>query len=163
METSTDRRMLIRHIAQVLVRLNWLGHRRFAMRLLKHNLTPPQFGVLSYLIATPAGCQMHQLAEILVCNPATMTGIVDRMEKAGLVARQYDGVDRRQVLVKSTEQGRVVGEEILLSMRQPAREIFADFDDAELATFAALLSKLVGKLECQETAGLFPNPNGEPA
>jgi DNA-binding MarR family transcriptional regulator len=51
---------------------------------------------------------MGQLAEALDVSVASMTGIVDRMEKRGLVERHHDSEDRRVVLVQPTDTGRAV-------------------------------------------------------
>jgi DNA-binding MarR family transcriptional regulator len=51
---------------------------------------------------------MSHLADALEVSVASMTGIVDRMEKRGLVERRHDGADRRVVLVHTTEAGRDV-------------------------------------------------------
>jgi DNA-binding MarR family transcriptional regulator len=55
---------------------------------------------------------MSRLAEALDVSVASMTGIVDRMEKRGLVERQHDREDRRVVLVHPTDAGRNVFTEI---------------------------------------------------
>jgi DNA-binding MarR family transcriptional regulator len=55
---------------------------------------------------------MSHLAEALDVSVASMTGIVDRMEKRGLVERRHEDKDRRVVLVYPTEGGRDVFREI---------------------------------------------------
>jgi len=55
---------------------------------------------------------MSHLAEALDVSVASMTGIVDRMEKRGLVERRHEDRDRRVVLVYPTEGGRDVFREI---------------------------------------------------
>lgn len=48
---------------------------------------------------------MGALADDLDVSVASATGIVNRMEKRGLVVRRHDAVDRRVVLVEPTKQG----------------------------------------------------------
>ncbi len=48
---------------------------------------------------------MNRLAELLDVSQASATGIVDRMEQRGLVARERDAEDRRIVRVVLTPQG----------------------------------------------------------
>jgi DNA-binding MarR family transcriptional regulator len=55
---------------------------------------------------------MSGLAEALDVSVASTTGIVDRMEKRGLVERRHEERDRRVVLVYPTEAGRDVFREI---------------------------------------------------
>lgn len=55
---------------------------------------------------------MSHLAEELDVSVASMTGIVDRMEKRGLVERRHEDKDRRVVLVYPTEAGRDIFREM---------------------------------------------------
>lgn len=55
----------------------------------------------SVLIAIPA----HVLGKKLQITSATMTGILDRLEKMGLVERRPHPDDRRAILVCLTDQG----------------------------------------------------------
>ena len=68
------------------------------------NLTPPQYVVLT-LLWEHDGRTFKELAAGVQCTPATMTGIVDTLEKKGLVARAPNPADRRSLLAKLTEDG----------------------------------------------------------
>ncbi|MGD8453908.1 MAG: MarR family transcriptional regulator [Phycisphaerae bacterium] len=68
-------------------------------------LTPPQFGVLARL-CVENGQRQATLCERCAVDPNTMVGIVDRLEKAGLVVRRRDPQDRRACLVQITAKGR---------------------------------------------------------
>ncbi|MEI8334752.1 MAG: MarR family transcriptional regulator [Chloroflexota bacterium] len=52
--------------------------------------------------------QMSRLAEALDVSDASATGIVDRMEKRGLVGRRHDADDRRVVIVSLADGGSAV-------------------------------------------------------
>jgi DNA-binding MarR family transcriptional regulator len=68
-------------------------------------LTPPQYFILS-LLSDNDGRPFKELAEALACTRATVTGIVDTLEKKALVTRNPHPDDRRSMLVKLTEGGR---------------------------------------------------------
>jgi DNA-binding MarR family transcriptional regulator len=68
-------------------------------------LTPPQYFILS-LLAEKDGQPFKDLAEALACTRATVTGIVDTMEKKGLVVRRPNPEDRRSLLLKLTDKGK---------------------------------------------------------
>ena len=68
------------------------------------NLTPPQFQTLR-LLWVRDGQPFKDLAEANGCTRPTMTGIVDTLEKNGLVKRQPNLDDRRSLLVTLTEKG----------------------------------------------------------
>ena len=52
-----------------------------------------------------AGYPMHVIGELLLASRANITGLVDSLEKKGLVRRQEDPDDRRSKLVRITPQG----------------------------------------------------------
>ncbi len=90
--------------------------------------------VLSLLESEPA-LSMTRLADTLDVSVASTTGIVDRMEKRGLVARLHDVEDRRVVLVQSTELGRTVCSELDSDARDRIGGLIGELSDEELAGF----------------------------
>jgi DNA-binding MarR family transcriptional regulator len=70
---------------------------------------------------------MSKLAEALDISVASMTGVIDRMEKRGLVERRHDLEDRRVVLVHPAPGG---------------RQLFADIDDRRRHGLAKLLDTM---------------------
>ncbi|MGD9092124.1 MAG: MarR family transcriptional regulator [Anaerolineales bacterium] len=68
------------------------------------DLTPPQFQTLR-LLWDQDSQPFKDLAVSLGCTRPTMTGIVDTLEKKGLVSRQPNPNDRRSLLVTLTERG----------------------------------------------------------
>jgi DNA-binding MarR family transcriptional regulator len=79
---------------------------------------------------------MSHLAEALDVSVASMTGIVDRMEKRGLVERRHEGKDRRVVLVYPTDAG---------------RDVFGEIDQRRRMG----LGKLLERLSAEELEGLL--------
>lgn len=71
----------------------------------EHGLTPAQARAVVTL-AEPA--PMRQLAARLSCDKSNVTGIVDELEKRGLVARQADPHDRRIKQLVFTDAGRTL-------------------------------------------------------
>src|SRR3954470_20309538 len=65
---------------------------------------------------------MSALADHLVCDASNVTGIVDKLESRGLIARQNAGHDRRVKMLAVTEKGRAMQERISARMleRPPA-------------------------------------------
>jgi DNA-binding MarR family transcriptional regulator len=70
-------------------------------------LTPAQYSVLR-LLWQRDGRQFHELASVCCCSPSTITGVVDTLEKKGLVTRQANPQDRRSLLVRLTDAGRAM-------------------------------------------------------
>jgi DNA-binding MarR family transcriptional regulator len=67
-------------------------------------LTPPQYFVLT-LLWEKDGRPFKELAAAANCSRASMTGIVDTLERKGLVVREPNPDDRRSLLVKLTGEG----------------------------------------------------------
>ena len=112
-------------IEQLILRVGWLEQRRFAQDLSDFDLTVPQFFVLRSISLSEQQCTMSALAGDTLQHCATMTGIVDRLAKMGLVTRQRDVCDRRQVLVELTPAGREVLAKVHGSREKRLRETLA--------------------------------------
>lgn len=69
------------------------------------DLTPPQYFVLG-LLWEKDGRPFKELAAASHSSRATITGLVDVLERKGLVTREPNPDDRRSLLVKLTKQGR---------------------------------------------------------
>jgi DNA-binding MarR family transcriptional regulator len=86
----------------------------------RYKLTGPQLVCLRQLVAE-GDCTPSVLAREVSLSPATVTGILDRLESRELVKRYRDNVDRRKVILKATDQGRKLAERAPL----PLHESFA--------------------------------------
>src|ERR1039458_5640760 len=77
------------------------------------DLSPSQFNVLNLLRFNPAGLSQTDLSRQLIMHRSNVTGLVDRLEKRGLVARQEVAADRRAYSVVLTAPGTRLLREIL--------------------------------------------------
>jgi DNA-binding MarR family transcriptional regulator len=108
METATDTRH--RPAEDASVPEGWaelrtlLGHqrRRFLIAASELDLHPAQAGALLQL-SSPL--PMNELAGLLGCDNSNVTGLVDRLQARGLVARQANPDDRRVKTVVLTTAG----------------------------------------------------------
>jgi DNA-binding MarR family transcriptional regulator len=73
------------------------------------------------------GPTQTELAEHLKITPATMTKMLQRMEKAGFIQRKIDPADQRISRVYLTDAGRAVQNEVEAVFRQIEEETFANF------------------------------------
>ncbi len=81
------------------------AQRIVATTLGESGLTPDQYLVLASLRGKD-GRPLREIADALRCSPSTVTGIVDTMEKKGLVAREDNPEDRRSSLLCLTAKGK---------------------------------------------------------
>src|SRR5262245_27091534 len=81
------------------------------------------------------------LARSAGLHPATMTGILDRLERAGWVARERDPEDRRAVRVRALREraGQIVG--LYAGMNNALDQICAGYSEAELEVLADFLRR----------------------
>jgi DNA-binding MarR family transcriptional regulator len=75
---------------------------------------------------------MSHLAEALDISVASVTGVVDRMEKRGLVERRRDAEDRRVVLVYPAKGGQSVFGEIDARRRKGLAKLLEHLTDDDL-------------------------------
>jgi DNA-binding MarR family transcriptional regulator len=75
----------------------------------KFSLTAPQSGVMRSLNAR-GPISSADLSRELCVTPSNITGIIDRLEKKGLVSRIRREDDRRVVLIRLTENGASLAE-----------------------------------------------------
>ncbi|WP_205003671.1 MarR family winged helix-turn-helix transcriptional regulator [Scopulibacillus daqui] len=68
------------------------------------NLTVIQFQVLYFLDQSP-NASLGQLSEELLVGNSTMSGIVERLVKAGLIERERSASDRRTLTMRLTPKG----------------------------------------------------------
>ena len=71
----------------------------------EHNLTGPQLSVLKEL-ARHGQAPIGTLAKGTFLGAPTVTGVVDRLERQRWVVREPSKEDRRQVMIRITEEGR---------------------------------------------------------
>jgi DNA-binding MarR family transcriptional regulator len=88
----------------------WNASRAFFERW---DLSPSQFNVLNLLHLNPDGLSQTDLSRQLIMHRSNLTGLVDRLEKRGLVTRREVAADRRAYSVVLTAAGTRLLREIL--------------------------------------------------
>lgn len=116
---------------------------------IRHSLTGPQLVCMRELIKagpmTPGG-----LARAVSLSPATISGILDRLEGRGYVTRQRRPQDKRQVLVSLTESGRALVERTPLPLHERFTQRLAELPAENQAEIDRVLQQIVGMLEAEE-------------
>jgi DNA-binding MarR family transcriptional regulator len=98
----------------------------------RHALSLVHLNVLT-AIEADGPLSMKRLAEAMDVTDASATGIVDRMEKRGLVERRHATEDRRVVLVHLTEAGRGVFSQMAEHRRETLSRILSELNDDEVS------------------------------
>jgi DNA-binding MarR family transcriptional regulator len=139
---------------QVLSRVSRLSHhldRARRQAFAEHGLESWEFDVLAALRRAGAPYQLSPgrlIRETLVTS-GTMTNRVDRLATRGLVRRLPDPSDRRGVLVRLTDQGRITVDGALEGLLERERELLAGLNAADQKRLSSLLRGLVAPFDDQ--------------
>lgn len=94
--------------------------------------------VLALLVQKP-GITQKALAEIMGVQPASVSELLQKLERKGLVRREKDGQDRRSVRVTLTEAGQQHQSQSMKERTAPFQALSPEEQD----TLARLLKKLL--------------------
>lgn len=121
-----------------------------------HGLTGAQFNVLNTLArGEPAGLMQRELGEVLVVDRSNVTGLIDRMTRAGWVERRAHPTDRRAHRVALTAAGRALWAEVAPRYSKVLRMVAGSIPAArEAATVKTLI-------ELRERATQWTLPGAE--
>jgi DNA-binding MarR family transcriptional regulator len=112
----------------------------------QHGLT--QAGMATLLALDQHGESTHrEVAERCFVRPATLTGIIDTLERDGLVRRRRDGSDRRAVRISLTPAGRERLDALVALRRTDLPITSVDADPAKAAVIREFLLELIGSAD----------------
>jgi DNA-binding MarR family transcriptional regulator len=117
----------------------WAASRVFFARW---DLGPSQFNVLNLLSDQPNGLSQIELGRLLITHRSNVTGLVDRLERRGLVGRRDSATDRRAYRVVLTDAGHKLLARILPEYYRVADKIWTGFSVERAATLASDLERL---------------------
>jgi DNA-binding MarR family transcriptional regulator len=86
--------------------------------------------------------RMTELADRLGIVPRSVTTVVDALEEAGLVRREVDPRNRRAILLRLTDRGAAVRDDLREARRRAAEDLFAPLSADDRDALAGLLRLL---------------------
>lgn len=129
------------YLLSLLARASFVVSSEFHERLRARGVSVPVWRVLAMLSGGPE--TVTALAEACLLQQPTMTKVLDRMERDGLVKRQQDGRDRRLVRVTLAPKGEGMVGDLLAAARAHEAEVVARHPDA--AAIKDLLRALIAR------------------
>lgn len=106
-------------------------------------VTLPGFNVLNLLnFRGEAGLPLSELSSLLLVSRANITGLVDSLERKGLVERMDHARDRRVYLARLTKSGKTLLDKHLPRYFQAVSRVVSGLNSQEKKTLIRLLSKL---------------------
>jgi len=116
-------------------------------------LTDAQFNVLMLLKFQSLEGKLNQtsLGNMLLVNRSNVTGLIDRMEAAGLVNRTADPEDRRVKHIVITDAGRQVLEKASRAYFSCIDQIMSELQEDEFAVLTEMLERVRKRLRVTKT------------
>lgn len=133
-KTVVELEKLFRYIAEIL-------KQRGREILTQYPITPPQFVALQWLLEE-GDLTIGELSNKMYLVCSTITDLVDRMEKNGLVARVKDQHDRRVVRIHLLEEGERIIEEVIKKRQYDLAQVLRSFSNEEIVFLEKCLRKL---------------------
>jgi DNA-binding MarR family transcriptional regulator len=110
-----------------------------------HGLTGPQALLLKAL--QHGKLSAGELASRVSLSQGTVTDILNRLEKRGLIMRLRDTTDRRRVLVEATQQGLAVLEESPPLLQERFIQRFGQLEEWEQTQLLASLQRIASMMD----------------
>ncbi len=87
-----------------------------------------------------------ELGERLIVTRATVTGVVDSLERRGFVRRSPDPVDRRRLAIEITPAGLAVVQELRTIIHRNEKAWLSTLSEPELHSYIELLHRIQDSL-----------------
>ncbi|WP_199487382.1 MarR family winged helix-turn-helix transcriptional regulator [Actinomadura spongiicola] len=128
-------------VVGALVQGAFLVNAVYAESAREHGLTSQQGVLLCVLMARPRG--MSELGAMLGLAKSSLTGLVDRTERNGLVRREPDPHDQRAVRVALTPEGRALIDDFYAETCRRVERLAAGLSRAERDALSGALGRIV--------------------
>lgn len=115
--------------------------RRGADEVTQGKITMPQLLLCQYL-TKGAPANMTQLANFMGVTTAAVTGIVERLVKAGYARRRYNPQDRRVINIELTAAGKGMVRRFREEKRRMAIGVFKNLSEADRKNYLRILTRI---------------------
>lgn len=123
----------------------------------EHNITHGRFLVMMLLMEKggdcPRPCTPAALADLASVSRATITGLLDTLERDGFVRREPDPADRRQMSVHLTAKGQSFMHDILPAHFRLITRLMGNLSGQERQTLTRLLIKISMQVATMDSSG----------
>ena len=139
-----------------LFRLNAFATRNVNCGFRQHQLNQGEFDVLAtlYRCGPPYAMNPQKLVAALLLTSGAMTNRLDRLEQAGLLARNPNSEDRRGTIVSLTADGLRTIRAVLKDYLKNLEQLLEPLGAAERRQLAGLLKKLLINHDLEAPGGV---------
>jgi len=114
-----------------------------------YDLTPPQFGLLAFLWQQDGVTQV-ELSENGQIDRTTIGGLIDRLEKSGLVERRPHPQDRRAYKIYLTKRGKEIETPLSKCAKRAVAKLTNGLSKQEISELTRMLEILRGERRVYE-------------
>jgi MarR family transcriptional regulator, lower aerobic nicotinate degradation pathway regulator len=144
-----------------LVQLSFVIQNALARRAAEHGLSLTQTRLLGTLRDREPS--MNELAKLLELDKSSVTGLVDRAERRGLVERVPSTTDRRAVLVRLTDGGRALVFEAAARFETDVSRLLALLPARDSRALSGSISRLLVAHAATQGVNLFAGATSRPS
>ena len=130
----------------------------FRPALNAHDLTEQQWRVIR-ILRQQGELESHQLAELACILKPSMSGVLKRLERDGVVARRKSPEDQRRVFISLTDKGQQAFLAMSEEMARNYERILSQFGEAKLEQLMQLLNEMK-KIKPLYANGLVSSADG---
>lgn len=123
-----------------------LLQKRIAILLQPFHLTPASGLVLSMLADAASPLPPNEIADRLIISRATVTGLLDSLERRAYIRRRPHPSDRRMILAEITETGRQAASAFRPIVHQQEKEWFGVLGEEEQQQLLSVLHRVQERL-----------------
>lgn len=145
----TENEAVIESIVGAIRRLNRAVYLDASRTSREFGLTRSQSGVLKILFMH-GPLSSADLSRKLYMTPSNMTGIIDRLEKKGLVDRSRQPVDRRVVLITLTENGKDLSRRLPDSIERKLVSELIELTPEQIQMLSKAMNQILHLMDAQE-------------
>jgi len=119
----------------------------FQQELRRRGVSLAVWRVLSSLIGAAQGETVSGLARACLLQQPTMTKLLDRMTRDGLVRRRTDGRDRRVVRVELTAAGQAKAKDLMAAAKRHESLVLGHYSEYEADAVKTVLRAMIARHE----------------
>lgn len=144
--SGSQKKVAIDRIVETAIFLQAESRRLAKEQCARAGITATQLNVLK-LLQEIGDLSLSQISGHLAANNSTVTGIIDRMVDADLVAREKDPRDRRVTKIRMTDRGADIAASIEVAPWDLLRSALRALPAAEIDRLIEILEKLAAHVE----------------
>ena len=132
-------------IVETIIYLTTEGRRLARERCARYGITATQLSVIKMLHEI-GDLSLSRLSTLIRANNSTVTGIVDRMERDGLVRREQSEDDRRVWMIRLSDRGKKLAREVDIAPWEALREAVLRLPARDREHLLETLSKVAAEV-----------------